>query len=321
MPSKTLPSGCTLCGKMENLQRCSKCNLMPYCSSYHKALDYPNHNDVCARLSHFRVHLLDDPESSSESDPDDSDTIDDSDSEWLEGSYFDTEPPLVLMLTLWEIYHVEAVTALLQQSFKMLADILYINGATICRVPQQIPQLMLRLGKDEDCYGYVKYAARKAGERFLTCQPGPPFWFKDPSDDNPFEAFNYTDHQFWDPSHMIAFTLLKIKFLLDLQRMEECEAAVGPRVPTEILFIIQSYVPLSSIVSGKAESFKRRARRETIKELDVQVEELYQKVKVNYATFWCSETVLVHENYFSWAETPGAIHVIKDKVLRDEVAS
>ncbi|PWY88098.1 hypothetical protein BO94DRAFT_595943 [Aspergillus sclerotioniger CBS 115572] len=137
-----------------------------------------------------------------------------------------------------EINHEEAIVAQLDESFKILGHCLSEEEGTKLGLPGQIPQMLLRLGKNEDCYAFL-----------------------------------------WDSSHMIAFTLLKIRLALNLQRMKECEAIVGRRVPTEILFMIQSFIPQTEIISGHAGLLKSSARRVIIRQLDVQIEQLYQRIK------------------------------------------
>ncbi|PYI07748.1 hypothetical protein BO78DRAFT_442659 [Aspergillus sclerotiicarbonarius CBS 121057] len=338
MAFKTLPSGCGVCGKMKNLKRCSECNVVPYCSTEHKALDHPNHKIPCELIQSYRDDLEpleEDSDSSGES----GSYSDDSDAEWyIGGSLIPT--PLARIRVLPDIYHVESVVAQLDNSFDILGNCMHMTHCKNSRIPQQVPQLMLRLGRDEDCYGFVKHATKKEGDLCRNEHCSHTLLLDYPRNDNPFEPLNYSDEKFLDPSHTIALTLLKVRLLLDLRRMEECEVAVGPKVPTEILFMIQSYVPFSSIVSNSKEFLKSKARREKIKTLDIQIEDLYKRVKKDDKNFWvllvgpdsrqvadvdpCPKgrwwmRILLNENSVSWAETPGAIDVIKAKVARDNM--
>ncbi|RAK95268.1 uncharacterized protein BO80DRAFT_439513 [Aspergillus ibericus CBS 121593] len=341
MTSQTLPSGCGICGKKDAHQVCPKCNVMPYCSPEHRILDHPSHGSVCHRISFYRDYYWSfeddaDPSEGSEEEESDSDDSGSDEDDHSDG----IPPPLAMMDVLADLHHVESVTAQLLHSFDILGNCTYLAQSKHSRVAQNVPALMLRLGKDEDCYGFVKHAADLQQD---WCRKGRRcchrFWLQYSKTENALEPFDYTNHEFLDISHMVALTLLKVKLLLDLRKMDECAAIVGRRVPAEILLIIQSFVPLSPILCGNEKFVRIRARRQMINELDRQIEDLYQRVKGVHKNLWrflvgwdADEVYLwkydewpfrciMVENTSSWAETPGAIQFIEAKVLKESMDS
>jgi hypothetical protein len=133
--------------------------------------------------------------------------------------------------------------------------------------------------------------------------------------------------------------LLKIKLLLDLESLRNSDV-LAPKAPQEIIDKIKQYVPRSTIISGDTKIMNRKVadHAQSIKELNLQIEKLYETVRKTNKHFWLAllkpdghlvarpevysrgsmaEMQLVLQySYMSWRETPGALDLIKAKTAR-----
>lgn len=113
---------------------------------------------------------------------------------------------------------------------------------------------------------------------------------------------------------------------------------LGQKVPREILDTIQGMIPQSPIIAGNKDILKRQEHTETIEKLTSQIDALYMHVNERNKNFWPAllepgrhltayvERVppgsveemqdTLQDSYDSWAETPGAIGVIREKVKK-----
>lgn len=152
-----------------------------------------------------------------------------------------------------------------------------------------------------------------------------------------FEPVGCMDIDFPDLSHFVSLTLLKVKLLLDLLKVQQSTASLGPKAPREILDLIQTSVPLSPVVKGNRElmGVEEANRLATIEKLKEQIDQLYGIVEKANTHFWphlsnpgpylnerpeaysmgsLEETVLTLQNtHAAWAESPGAMDFIKAK--------
>ena len=156
---------------------------------------------------------------------------------------------------------------------------------------------------------------------------------------NAFEPVNLFVRRFPDLNFVIALTLLKIRILSDLKAIQTSTAALGEKVPPEILDSIRDQLvnPIIAINTELLRDVKDGNTLEPhIKTIESQIEKLFDAVKEENKHFWPSLVdpgshltarpeyyssgtpeqiqLALKYNYDAWAETPGAIDVIKAKL-------
>jgi hypothetical protein len=235
-----------------------------------------------------------------------------------------------------EINRAESVEAQLDH----LMDMLRLCRGDNMGVRDLVPALMLRLNKDQECYDFIKW--------WFVVHENPQYDWGDASlpyldikNADVFEPVDRLCGQFPDLSHYSSLTLLKIRLLLDLLRLEQSCSGLGTSVPREILDVIQSSVPQSPAVRAKHDIMNGECdiRPTMIQRLKAQVDTLYKEVDKANKHFWpallnpsnhlagrpmaysfgsVEETQMaLHYNYGAWIGTPGAIDFIKAKVHGD----
>ncbi|KAJ5730181.1 uncharacterized protein N7483_004689 [Penicillium malachiteum] len=208
------------------------------------------------------------------------------------------------------IHNVEATETQLEH----LMDMLRLCHSDNMGLRSLVPALMLRLNKDQRCYDFIKWWA--------TDRPGYDWGdtdlpYLDINGANPFESVNQHVGAFVVLSPTVSLTLLKIKLLLDLMKIGHSTSTVGPKVPREILNLIQTSIPQGPL------------------KLKGQIDQLYEKTDAANAYFWPhlvnpghdlgdrpaaysmgsveEMTLALQWTYAAWTETPGAIDFLKAK--------
>ncbi|KAI1395490.1 hypothetical protein F4819DRAFT_478315 [Hypoxylon fuscum] len=190
-----------------------------------------------------------------------------------------------LVEALLEVQTPDAVQAALDHLMKMFR----IRRNDNMGIQSLIPAVMLRLGKDQECYDFVKW--------HHTCDPDGTYDWSDP--DLPY--LDVKDADVIEP-------LLKFRLLLDLQYLEDKPGTVPMKTLSsvtltrlDIILLCQHYTP-------------------RIRELKRQLLELYNCVNESNRFFWpmLADTsnhfgngLIVQYASAAWVETPGAIDFIR----------
>jgi hypothetical protein len=126
--------------------------------------------------------------------------------------------------------------------------------------------------------------------------------------------------------------LVKFRLLLDIKALQN-STVLGEKVPQELLDNIRGQL-VSSIVAGNKDIMESKDQTALIKKLETQVEKLYKAVNASNKYFWSAllrpsshlnarpqmyspgtvehMQLVLQYSYASWAETPGAIDMIKE---------
>lgn len=211
---------------------------------------------------------------------------------------------------------------------------------SLCRGDNQgvgdvVPALFLRLGKDQECYNFLKWWATTAEERDYD-------WgdmdlgYLDIKDADIFEDDNLYRRHYYSLSHAVSITLIKIRILYDLRNLQGV-TVVGETAlfPQEILNNIRGNL-VSTIVAGNKEIIDSNDQGPAIKKLESQVAQLYKAVKKSNQYFWPAlirpgnnlkarpqpysrgtpdeMRLVLQYSYDSWLETPGAIDLIQEQM-------
>ncbi|RHZ54861.1 uncharacterized protein CDV56_107074 [Aspergillus thermomutatus] len=237
---------------------------------------------------------------------------------------------LVLAYTMSRIRTVESLEAQLDHHL----DLLRLCRGDSMNVRGRVPALMLRLDKDQKCYEFLKWHAVIASEENWE----PTHWnlsYLNIKKADAFESIELFVAGFPDLYRIVALTLLKIKLLLHLMRLEETALVLSPKLPPELVDLIQSFVPRSPIVAGNRELVYGATRQPAIEKLEIEIDVLCMATNLRNVHFWSSllnpernSTVkpnhhhwgtveearaIIMSVYDAWDETPGAIDFIRKK--------
>ena len=131
------------------------------------------------------------------------------------------------------------------------------------------PHLMLRVGKDQECYDFIKWYS-------TTGQEGDYDWgdmdlpYLDVKNAYVLEPVDLYTRKYGDLSHTVAITLLKIRLLQDLKALQN-STAVGGKVPRELLDNIRGQL-VSTIILGRKDIMDSDDQSERIQVLEKQVD-------------------------------------------------
>ena len=217
-----------------------------------------------------------------------------------------------------------------------ITDMLRLCRSDNMGVRDLLPALDLRLGRDQQCYDFCKWYATTGQESGYD-------WgdldnpFLDVKGADVFEPPQDFIHKFGDLSHTIAITLVKIRLLIDVRTLQN-SSLIGTKVPQEILDSLREHL-VSSIIAENRSIMDATDQTYLIQKLEGQVETLYTAVKKQNQHFWKAllnpgkhltalpaayshgsreqMQLVLQYSYNAWAETPGAIDVIKELVRKD----
>ena len=228
-----------------------------------------------------------------------------------------------------------------QAQYDNLMDLLRLCRGDNMGVRFMLPAVMLRLDKDQECYDFVKWW-HKVNQQSDYDWGNTDLPYLDIKNADSLEPVKHICGKFPDLSHVVAITLLKVKLLLDLRMLRDSDV-LGSKVPREILDRIQSQIPRSPIIAGDKNILECRNYTTVIDELTAQVHTLYKLVKKTNTHFWPSlmspgehltarpgaysagtiqeMRIFLQYWYDSWAETAGALDLIKAKMEEDKLSS
>jgi len=313
--------------------------MIRYCSKEHQISDWPAHKSVCTAIKKRHTKLKAEEETLHAT-PDD-------------GFMNHGDPFVNGVGRFWGLLHtrnyMRARYALIEALLKVktldaaeaaldhLLDMLRLCRGDNMGVRDLVPHLMLRLGRDQECYDFIKWWA-------ITAEEADYDWgdmdlpYLDIKDSDAFEPVDYLCRKFRPLSHIVAATLLKTRQLLAVKSCLENTAVFSENTrPVAPQIFSQIQDPLLRDVLGRQweniDSARKHAR--LVETLAEQADKLYEAVKLNNKYFWpallnperhlstrpemyirgsVDEMQLVLQYCFdSWRESPGAIEFIKAK--------
>lgn len=338
-----LPSECEICHEQSGLVPCAECGVVGYCSDEHKTAHKAQHNAACKAIKtcHDKVknHL-----------------------EKLECETNNVNLAAARRSHILEDFHIQPY---LEARRNLLHEICKTKNDKPLKIQLQhvtelmwrckweyrdirwaAPGIMLRLGKDQYCYDFIKRWSR--GVNKLGYAQG--YLHYQVRNGDIFQSPNGICQPHLNLSLLVSLTLLKIKVLLDLERLEESESCLREcaEFPQELIDMVQQHVPQSPFVNNSRAIVKGGiVRRAMIMKLAPQVRSLLSRVRRKNPHFWpalfnsqqhlqaevslgfpphavlggsLGEMQLVLRwTYDSWAETPGAIQFAWDNMPRKYV--
>ena len=330
----SLVSSCPICSCNDNLRRCQGCKVVSYCGRDHQILDRGDHKRVCNSIKKTR-ETLDLEEQKLRAHPGDLMTPANVFEEG-EGRFWGilaTRPYMQSRFALVEALLKVKTPDAVDTAFQHLMDMLRLCRGDNMGVRDLVPALFLRLGKDQECYDFVKWQGTTGqdphydwGDMSLP--------FLNVKDADVFEAVDLFTRRVFPLNHTVSTTLLKIRLLLDVRALQH-SIATGEKLPQEALDNNPGQF-VSTIVAKNKDIMESKDQSALIEKLESQVNTLYMAVKKENKYFWSAllqpgthltarpfaythgslehMQLALQYNYNSWVETPGAIDVIRDLV-------
>jgi hypothetical protein len=329
-----LNSKCPVCGTKVHLSKCSACKVTFYCSREHQVSDRQEHRRACNAVKRTQAALIDEEARLRATRGDDFMMSPGATIFQEEAGHFwgivATRPYMQARYALVEALLKIKTYAAVEAALNHLLDMLRLCRGDTMGVRDIVPALFLRLGRDQECYDFMKWWA-------TTGQRGDYDWgdmeepYLDLKDENVFEAPGLFVHKYAALSHAVSLSLLKIRILFDCQALKNA-ALVREKVPQEVLDNICSQM-VGNVVTQRRDIMEGKDLDPLIEDLQSQVSNMYHAVKKANKYFWPalvqpganltapltayrrgSETemqLILQYLYNSWTETPGSINYIE----------
>jgi hypothetical protein len=328
--STNLIRGCAAqsCHKTKDLSRCSACKVVQYCGRDHQSADRAAHRSTCSKVKKATANL-EKEERALKREEGDEIFVEERGHFW---GIHETRSYMRARFTLVEALLKINTALAVSSALDHLLDMLGLCRGDNMGVRDVVPHLYLRLGRDQEAYDFCMWWA-------TTGQEGDYDWgntdlpYLDTKGADVFGDITPFAHKYHALSHTVAISLLKIRLLIDLQALQRAKEEAGPHVPREILDGIQQY-SVSSVVTSTSSIIEREDQTPHIAKLRTQIEGLYAAVKNANPHFWPAlirpgEHLKARPNFYTpggpeamqltlqysynaWAETPGAIGVIRE---------
>ncbi|PYI08421.1 hypothetical protein BO78DRAFT_395755 [Aspergillus sclerotiicarbonarius CBS 121057] len=335
----SLSSGCGHCGLTKNLQRCSGCQIIFYCSKDHQKAHHSAHKSACHAVSRARgfhkraaapitrtcggtVTLTSIPQYVRDN------------REVFQGWMHDY---LFSKYLLTEVMDKINTRQAVQERLDLLLSLVNVFRTDEVGTRWKIPALLIRLQRDQESYDFMKWFCL-AKKKPPVDEMNPAVPFLDIKNADAFEDVSQFTAD-WKVSRlvervhtMLALTLLKVRLVLDLRMLETVGTAIGGAILPEILIHIQAYVVESSVVSKDRALLARWDHGATIAELEKQIRVLMETVQRFNEHIWPTlvgghfplaivytsgspeeAASILTQCYAAWGESPGAIAFIKER--------
>ncbi|KAL2040160.1 hypothetical protein N7G274_007063 [Stereocaulon virgatum] len=332
-------ASCNARSGSSKLFSCSACKVVYYCGRDHQAADRDAHKFACNAIKKRQKHL-DQEETALRSLPGD----------WV-------TPPNLFEEHAGHFWGITATRDYMRARYALVEALLKIKTYAaveaayghimemlrLCRgdnmgVRDLVPALALRLGRDQQCYDFcIWWATTGLRSDYDWGDLDLPYL-----DVNGADVFLSPPEDVFDKyaslSHLAAITLLKIRLLLDV-RVLQTSSVIGHKVPQEILDRVREQLVSGSVVAENRSVMNATDQTPLIQNLENQVQVLYTVTKNSNRHFWpallnpgkhltarpeayCQGSLeqmqlVLQYNFDAWAETPGAVDMIKDLMRQD----
>lgn len=325
--SNGLVVGCHFCRTTTNSSRCGGCKVVYYCSSEHQTIDRPAHKAACNKIKKERVRL-EAQEITLRAHAGDTDTPPNAFEEGGEGlgkfwGSKGTRPYMISRSLLIDALLKVNTTHAIEEALGHCLDMLKLNHNDNQGIRAIIPALYLRLGRDQECYNFLKW--------WVSHGPRELYWgnprtvVKDADALEPVIDFLKA---FLPLSHLVSLALVKVRLLIDLRKFHARSQERGTRAAVQCVSNIQAK---DNEVFADMSTQGLEILMGWVRTLVVN---MYIGVYGNNQEFW--KALLHPENYLTvkangymmgsrdqisvtllqcynaWAETPGAFAVIEE---------
>lgn len=249
---KLLDAQCSQCKTAAgNLSVCAGCKVVRYCCKEHQAADWPTHKAQCTPVKKARVHF-EKEETELRNFPGDftcpANPLEEPEPHfwgWLE-----TRPYMRARYGLLDALRKIKTRDAVQAAHDHVKECLRLCRSDNMGVRDMAPALMLRLGRDQEAYDFMKW--------YATSGEDPDYdWgdlelpYLDLKGENAFEPPTLWAGEFDNFTFKIALTLLKLRLLLDLISLQN-SMKIAEKLPQELVDNIRAHLT-SDIVANNAE--------------------------------------------------------------------
>ncbi|KAF2705398.1 hypothetical protein K504DRAFT_388264 [Pleomassaria siparia CBS 279.74] len=278
-----LITGCYVCDTKSPLSLCTGCKSIKYCGVDHQKLDRPAHKSTCKLIAKKTAALVQERHETALFNAHGGGLAS------MLGSGSLVDPLLQLAQAQMRIDSQVAV----QSGLELLLEMVDITKDAKSGPPNLAPVCFLRLGRDQEAYDFMKW---------WVASPDPirPFGpsaqlYQDSKNAKAdvFEDMDFFKEKFPSPSFMAAFTLLKLRLLMDLQTLQRSRSRsrstkVGDKNARGDISDdddIRSQLTSSAVLNNKT-VLQRSDHEKEIADLTRQVEAMYALVQERSANFW-----------------------------------
>ncbi|KAE9973220.1 hypothetical protein BLS_005919 [Venturia inaequalis] len=323
---------CAVCGTGKDLLRCGMCKVQRYCGRDHQAEHRPAHKAACTAVKKKR--------STMEEEEQELRRLNGDIFEEEEGRFWgihETRPYMRARYAFVEALVKVGTYDAVEVAYDNLRDMLRLCRGDNMGVRDVIPGLLLRLGRDQECYDFIKWWNTEGnGNSFDWVDMDLPYL--DVKDADVFESPEYLCREFGALAHTVAATLVKVKVMLDLEDLAALnDLGDDPKkLPQELVDKIKKFTPRSPIVSKNKDIMDGKSTLSP-NTLAIQIADMYESVEKRNKHFWqalvnpgrhlgarpnayCQGSVqemelVLNYSYAAWAETPGAIQWMVEEFM------
>ena len=218
---------CAICKTETGLNSCKGCLVVFYCGRDHQKDDWPTHKRFCKHakmtretnwqaLEHLKQRLEENPSANPR-------------------DFFASHPDDINAYLHVRYIYARAILRLgtragVSGALKSCLEIASMDGSNEQNgqdARDHVPTLFLRLGRDQECYDFLKEKCVGDLEGIYACENG--------------SLCQPADAQKLSLAHAAMLSLLKIRILIDLRHLQSADDFVGDKLPTELSDQIRSY--------------------------------------------------------------------------------
>ena len=336
-----VPRTCEVCHRTDRFLRCAACQAIYYCGRDHQASDRDSHKQGCLAVKKARASLQRE-ELKLRNMPGDMFMVPDVFKNAV-GRFWrisETRPYMHARYGLVDALLLNFGLAggslgVAQTALEHLLDMLRLCRTDNMGLRDQVPSLLIRLGRDQEAYDFMKwYATTGQDSRYDWGDMDLPFLDVKGADmlESPKGLW---PNRMFDVSHSAAVALIKVRALLNVQAIQNAKMALPGTLPPVIVHYICGWLvgsvvePRRKVLLGGSKEVARLA--ETIKG---QIRQLYKSIQKDNPYFWRSmldnpasaiaarpgayspgtqseANLILGYSFAAWAETPGAIEMIR----------
>ncbi|KAG6016193.1 hypothetical protein E4U54_002078 [Claviceps lovelessii] len=343
-PEGLSPRACAVCHRRDGLLRCVSCQVIYYCDRDHQVSHWPQHKRLCVDVRKARAKYLKEEQILRDNPPwsfgHGGNIFEDHEAVGHFYGIFETRPYMrarfgFVDTLLMDLDGVGAPVDVVQTALNHLADMVRLNRSDNMGLRSMIPPLLIRLGRDQDAYDFVKWHA-------TTGQDPDYDWgnmslpFLDIKGADVLEDVEPLFTTSWhDLSHTASVMLIKTRLFLDLRSLETAPLALDGKMPPELTQLVQNEL-VGFMLTARPELLSLSAPDTTalMTKLKHQIKILFTYVRKYNDTFWqlllhpptdamatrpssftlrSPEEAALHSGHclHAWAETRGALELLQ----------
>lgn len=212
------PKSCAVCRSKTSLLLCGSCKVVHYCGPAHQSAHRPKHKSACVSIKKSQ-EKLEREEAALRAHPGDMITPADVFENGV-GRFWgilDTRDYMRARFSAADALLKVDTTAAVEKALAHFTDMLRLSRSDNMGVRDLVPSLMLRLGREQECYDFIKwYALIDLDGKYDWGNPSLPYL--DIHGADPFEPVDTICAGNASLTHLAVLTLLKVRLHLDLDR-------------------------------------------------------------------------------------------------------